>query len=157
MIARLKRALATASTLGVLAACGQNPQFRMNMADQTYTALNELYVLLAMAELGTLRSSASFAAKADTYAAIIGGFQVGMLIAAGRPLDPASDLPDDLDKTIPRCVDQIRRMSSLHRTSGISPDSPALENVRASCDAAARSVAANEVSSWVFTTIAGDL
>jgi hypothetical protein len=156
-MARLKRALATASALCVLAACSQNPQFRMNMADQAYTALNELYVLLAMAELGTLRSPASFTGMADTYAVIIGGFQIGGLIAAGRPQGPASDRPDDLDKTIPRCVDQIRRISDLHRTSGISPSSPALKTVRASCNAAARSVAANEVSSWVFTTIAGDL
>ena len=155
MAPRLNPILATAATLVALAACSQNPQFRMNMASQAYGALNELYVLLARADLGTLRAPASFADQAESYAVIIGGFEVAGLLAAGRP--PGREPSEDLAATIGRCVDRLRRMSDQHRTAGIAPRAPITSAVRTGCDAAARSVAADEVSLWVFSTIAGDL
>ena len=102
MAPRLNPILATAATLVALAACSQNPQFRMNMASQAYGALNELYVLLARADLGTLRAPASFADQAESYAVIIGGFEVAGLLAAGRP--PGREASEDLAATIGRCV-----------------------------------------------------
>jgi hypothetical protein len=156
---RLKPTLALAAALLALAACGQNPQFRMNVASQSYGSLDELYVLLAKADLGALRSAASFGDEVDSYARIIGGFQVGRLMVAGRPASRRAGAAslDDLDAAIARCAAQVTRMSDVHRRAGLPPGSDTIRTVRASCDAATRLVAANAVSSWVFTTVAGDL
>jgi hypothetical protein len=126
----------------------------MNVANQAYGALNELYVLLAKADLGALRSPSSFDDEVGSYAGIIGGFQVGRLMAAGRPV---GGFLHDLDKAIGQCADQVRRMSDVHRSAGLAPGSTTLRSVRTSCDTAARSVAAEEASSWIFSTAAGDL
>jgi hypothetical protein len=147
----LRRILAATAVLGAVAGCGQNPQFRMNLANRAYGSLGELYVLLAKADLGALRSPSSFAGEVDSYAAILGGFEVGRLMAK----DHASG--DDLNKAIQQCVGQVRQMSDAHRTAGIAPGSARIRTVRISCDDAARLVAANEVSSWIFSTAAADL
>ncbi len=152
--------LATAVMLVAVTACSQNPQFRMNIANQAYSSLSELYVLLAKADLGALRSPASFGGEVDSYAQIIGGFQVGRLMVAGRPAGSARSKAaalDEIDAAIGRCAAQVRSMSDVHRSAGIAPGSDTIRTVRASCDAAAQLVAANEVSSWLFTTVAGDL
>ncbi len=126
---RLKTILATAALLAALAACTQNPLFRMNMANQAYGSLNALSELLAKADLGALRSSSSFSGEVDNYAAIIGGFEVSRLLAAGHPTETAS-----LDASLGRCVDQVRRMSDMHRTAGIAPASAVIRAVRTSCE-----------------------
>jgi hypothetical protein len=157
---RLKATLATAAMLVALTACSQNPQFRANVANQAYGSLSELYVLLAKADLGALRSPASFGGEVDSYAQIIGGFEVGRLMVAGRRPGLSRSRAaafDDLDAAVKRCADQVGRMSDMHRRAGIAPGSETIRTVRASCDAAARLVAASELSSWVFTTVAGDL
>jgi hypothetical protein len=140
--------------------CSQNPEFRANLANQAYGSLNQLYVLLAEAELGALRSPSSFASEVETYATIIGGFEVSRLIVAGRPASrTASEAAslEDLGGAIGHCVAQVKRLSEMHRTNGIASGSAMIGSVRGSCDTAARLVAANEVSSWIFTTAAGDL
>ena len=157
---RLKGTLATAAMLVALTACSQNPQFRANVANQAYGSLSELYVLLAKADLGALRSPASFGGEVDSYAQIIGGFEVGRLMVAGRRPGLSRSRAaafDDLDAAVKRCADQVGRMSDMHRRAGIAPGSETIRTVRASCDAAARLVAASELSSWVFTTVAGNL
>jgi hypothetical protein len=156
-VSRLRPVLAAAALLAAVAACTQNPQFRMNLANQSYGSLNELYVLLAKADLGTLRSPSSFADEADSYAMIIGGFELGRLLARPTGSPPGAGSLDDLDRAIRQCVGQLTQMSDRHRTSGIVPGSPTIRTVRERCDAAARSVAADEVSSWIFSTAAGDL
>jgi hypothetical protein len=149
------RALATAAALSAGAACTVNPQFRISLAKQTYAALDELYVLLAKAELGAFRFPSSFAAEADAYAAVIGGFGVGALMAprAGAEVEGAPDLVAAVD----RCVGQVRRLAAAHRTSGVAPDAAAIHAVRASCDTAVRWVAASEAPSLILRTVGGDL
>jgi hypothetical protein len=149
--------LATAATLAVLAACGRNPEFRTSLANHAYTSLADLHTLLAKADLGTLRSRSSFAGEADTYATVIGGFEMSRLLAAAPAADRTAITSDDLDRNVGRCADQVRQMSDLHRTAGLAPRSPIVRSVRTSCDAAATWVAANEASSWLVSTIAGDL
>ncbi len=139
-----------------VAACSQNPQFRMTNANQAFNSLNELYVLLAKAELGLFRSASSFGDNADSYATTIAGFQLGRLLDADRPagIDTSRS---ELDDAIARCVKLVERLSVLHRTRGVAPGSPAIAAAREGCDGAARSVAATETSSWLFATAAGDL
>jgi len=150
----IKRSLIVAATLAV-AACSQNPQFRIASANRAYDALEGLYVLLAKAELGALRSPASYAGSVDDYAAVIAGFQTGRLLDAGRP--DAAAAAESLSAGIARCVDDVKRMSAVHKAGGVAPGSAEIPRVRASCDAAARSVAASETSSWLFATAAGDV
>jgi hypothetical protein len=153
---RPKRNLVIGAAVVAVAACSQNPQFRMTSANQAYSSLNELYVLLSKAELGALRSASTFDDSADSYATAMAGFQLGRLLDTDGPIDigPSGSA---LQVAIARCVDQIKRMSVLHRTRGIEPASPAIDAVRRSCDAAAGSIAATETSSWLFATAAGDL
>lgn len=158
--AKLKGTLAVAVTLVALSACSQNPQFRINTANQVYSALNDLQVLLAKAELGRFRQASSFNGAADSYAKVIGGFQVGRFVAVGLPPDAdvaGADALNPQDGFIARCVDQVRRMAATHRTSGIAPDAAIIGTVRHDCAAAARAVAANESSALLLTTAAGYL
>jgi hypothetical protein len=144
--------LAIATTLVLVAGCSKSPQFRMANANQAYDSLNELYVLLAKAELGAYRSPSSFAGTVDSYAEVVGGFETGRLMGADRPREAAS-----FDAAIDGCVGEVRGMAQTHRTAGIDPDAFVIRTVRSRCDAAANAVAENEVSSWLFTTAAGDL
>lgn len=158
LASRLRRTFATLAVLAAVSACSQNPQFRMDMANEAYESLDTLYVLLAKADLGALRSPSSYPGEVDSYATIIGGFDLGRLLTAGRPSGKggAASL-DHVDATIGQCVGEIRRMSDVHRSKGIAPGSDVVRAVRTRCDAAARLVAANEVSSWLFSTAAEDL
>lgn len=159
--AKLKASLAAAVALAALAACNQNPQFRINTANQVYGALNALQVLLAKAELGRFRHASSFDAAADSYAEIIGGFEVGRFVTlVGLP--PEGNAADDSalnpqDRLIAGCTAQVRQMAAQHQAAGIAPDSPLPETLRKSCSAAARAVAANEASALLLTTAAEDL
>jgi hypothetical protein len=153
LASRLKITLATAALLALLG-CVRNPEFRTSVANHAYGTLGDLHTLLARAELGTLRSRSSFAGQADTYAEVIGGFEMSRLLAAAPT---GGTLPDDLDRSAARCAAEVRQMAAEHRSAGLAPDAPILRTVRASCDAAAAAVAAGEASSWVLTTVAGDL
>lgn len=143
-----------------LAACSQNPQFKINTANQVYSALNNLQVLLAQSELGLFAKPASFPDQADSYASVMGGFSAGRFVAIATP--PLGVLlgegaPAAGDGVVEQCVDQIRQMALQHKASGIAPTSGIIRTVRSSCDAAARAVAANESSALLLTTAAGDL
>lgn len=150
------RNLVAGAVLVALSACTQNPQFRMSNANQVYGSLDELYVLLAKAELGAFRSRSSFGGSVDGYAAVVGGFQLGRLLEADRAVS-LDAVRSSLDAAISRCVAQVKNMSVLHRTEGIDPAAPVIEAVRQTCDAAAIAVAATETSSWLFATAAGDV
>jgi hypothetical protein len=154
---RPKGCFVACAVLSAVAACSQNPQFRMTNANEAYSSLSGLYVLLAKAELGMFRSASSFRDSADDYATTIAGFQLGRLLDDDRPAAGIEPSPGELDAAIARCVDLVERLSLLHRTRGVAPGSPAIPAVRESCDAAALSVAATETSSWLFATAAGDL
>jgi hypothetical protein len=151
---RLKLVLAAAALAG-MAGCSQNPQFRMAIASQAYGSLEALYVLLAKAELGALRSPSSFGDEVETYATVIGGFEASRLLVAGA-LDPNGPAAV-LDQSIDGCVARVRQMSVRHRATGIPADPALLGGVRSVCDAATRQVAAEAASSWLFSTAAGDL
>lgn len=150
------RNLVAGAVLVALSACTQNPQFRMSNANQVYGSLDELYVLLAKAELGAFRSKSSFGGSVDGYAAVVGGFQLGRLLEADRAVS-LDAVRSSLDAAISRCVAQVKNMSVLHRTKGIDPTEPVIQAVREACDAAAIAVAATETSSWLFATAAGDI
>jgi hypothetical protein len=147
-------------TCAVLSACSQNPQFKISTANKVYSALNDLQVLLAKAELGLVSSPASFAKTSGDYAKIMGGFETGRFTAVGISqsvdvLDADSLNPEV--KVIASCVAQVRTMAETHRSTGIDPASDIIPTVRQSCGAAARSVAANESSALILSTAAGDL
>jgi hypothetical protein len=152
LASRLRITFATAAMLALLAACSRNPEFRTSVANRAYGSLGHLYTLMAKADLGALRSPASFAGEADGYAAIIGGLEMSRLLSPA----PASPT-DDLGRAVGRCVAEVRRMADQHRTAGLAPGAAVVGTVRSSCDAAAAAAAANEASSWLLTTVAGDL
>lgn len=150
------RNLVAGAMLAALAACSQNPQFRMSTANRTYASLSDLYVLLAKAELGAFRSTSSFGDSVDGYASVVGGFQLGRLLEA----DPTVSLDAErrsLGGAVSRCVAQLKNMSAIHGEKGIDPGDPVIQAVRNTCDAAAVAVAATETSSWLFSTAAGDV
>lgn len=154
------RSVPAAILLASLLGCGSNPQFNINSANQAYGSLNELYGLLAKAELGAFGSPASFAANLDSYSEVIGGFEVARMIdRRGKRRSAAANAAagDDLDRAVAECVARVGQMAAVHRSRGIGPGSSQSQAARASCNAAARSVAANEASSLVINTVAGDL
>jgi hypothetical protein len=146
--------LTLAATLA-LAACSGNPDYRTDIASRSYAALGDLYVLLAKADLGALRAPSSYPASVDSYAAVLGGFRIGGLLA--RLPSDAGAPPDDIEGTLTRCLDRVREMANRHKAQGVAPGDPLLGTVRTACDTAARWVAADEASSWVLNTFAGDL
>lgn len=156
----MNKTIAMLTTLTALSACSQNPQFKMNSAKQVYQAGNDLHILLAKADLDALKKRSSYAANIDSYASVIGGFEVGRQVAIVQPagLAPSKAAKlDALDRNIKECLAQIRQMAERHRTSGIDAASGITQNVRTSCDKAVRSVAANETSAWIVSTVADDL
>jgi hypothetical protein len=155
----LRKSLAIATLLAALSACSQNPQFKINSANRVYASFHDLNILLAQADLGTFRKPSSFAANADSYATVIGGFEVGRFAAVGlsSAAPSATASVDPLDQLIGRCIDQIRQMADTHRTTGIAPASAIRQSVQTSCEQAVLSVAANEDSALIVTTAAGYL
>jgi hypothetical protein len=149
---RVGRILAIGAVLVLVAGCSRNPQFQMTNANRAYTAFADLYVLLAKAEIGALRSPSSFNGTVDSYAEVIGGFEIGRLLGGDRPAATAA-----LQAPIDLCLDQLRAMATIHKASGVAPDAPIVQAVRRQCDTAVQAVAENEVSSWLFETAAGDL
>ena len=149
--------LAAAAILLLLAACGRNPEFRTSVANDAYASLADLHRLLAAADLGSLRSPSSFAGEADAYARVIGGFEMSRLLGTAAAADLPGTPSDDLARNVGHCADQVRRMAAQHRAAGLAPGAPVVGSARTSCDAAATWIAANEASSWILTTVAGDL
>jgi hypothetical protein len=152
--------LANLTALALLSACSQNPQFKINSANQVYKSGYDLNTLLAKAELDAFQNPSTYAANVDSYASAIGGFQVGRQVALVQPtgLFRSKGIAlDTLESDLEECIAKIAQMAELHRTSGIDPKSNITQAVRASCDKAIRSVAANETSAWIVTTAAGDL
>ncbi len=144
--------LAIGAVLVLVAGCSRNPQFQMANANRAYGAFSELYVLLAKAEIGAFRKPSSFAGAVDSYAEVMGGFEIGRLLGRDRPESTAA-----LQGPVDGCIAELRSMAGMHRASGIDPDAPILQSVRSRCDTAALAIAENEVSSWLFATAAGDL
>jgi hypothetical protein len=153
-----KRSVLTVVVL-LLGACSQNPQFKINTANQVYSALNTLQVMLAQAELGLFAQPSSFAAQADSYAGVMGGFSAGRFVEIAAPpvVDLLGEAAPGSGSVVERCVADIRTMALRHKASGIPATSEVIGTVRSSCDAAARAVAANESSALLLTTAAGDL
>ena len=144
--------LAIGAALLAVAGCSRNPQFQMANANQAYGAFSDLYVLLAKAEIGAFGAPSSFNGTLDSYAEVIGGFEIGRLLGGDRPEATAA-----LRTPIDECIAELRSMAAMHRASGIDADAPILQAVRGRCDTAALAIAENEVSSWLFATAAGDL
>jgi hypothetical protein len=145
-------ALAAIVILGLVGSCARNPQFRMTNANLVYNSLGDLYVLLAQAELGAFASPSSYGKAVESYASVMGGFEIGRLLATGRPGEAGS-----LDQVIAACVGEVKELAEMHRRVGVLPDAAVIETVRTWCDRAAAAAAEQEVSSWLFETAASDL
>jgi hypothetical protein len=159
-VPNMNKTMVFLTTFMALSACSQNPQFKMNSANQVYQAGNDLHILLAKADLDAFQRPSSYATNIENYAAVIGGFEVGRQVAVfqSRFLAPSKAVKlDTLDSDIAGCLVRIKQMAKLHSTSGIDASSSITEAVRSSCDKAVRSVAANETSAWIVTTAADDL
>jgi hypothetical protein len=157
---RMKLSLSIVTMLAVVSACGPNPQFKINSANQVFSAGNELHTLLAKADLNAFQSSSTFAAHLDSYASVIGGFEIGRQVAVVRPVSATPKKAaalDALDSNITECIARLKQMAELHHTSGIDAGSDITQSVRNTCNKALRSVAANETSAWLVTTAADDL